>query len=159
MEEKDGATFYIINSYPEVEMVPRREGERKGSSSSMKRHASMDDLDSISSERLRTGEEGRGGGGGESDDEVLDYKTRRMRTKTSLTSSYSTNIISPTSAEKTSISRPMVTPASVPGELHHKTRQQVSGSHSSHNKSPKFFRKKVGVVRGCYSNSNVQCMH
>ena len=157
MEEKDGATFYIINSYPEVEMVPRGEGERKGSSSSMKRHASMDDLDSISSERLRTVEEGRGGGG-ESDDEVLDYKTRRMRTKTSLTSSYSTNIISPTSAEKTSIARPMVTPASVPGELHHKTRQQVSGSHSSH-KSPKFFRKKVGVVRGCYSNSNVQCMH
>lgn len=128
--------FWVDNSDSELELIKVKEEEdgsgreRRESDSSLKKHASMDDLDTIPN--LTQMEKGGGERGTN-----LDYNFRRMRSITSLSSSaLQTTLVQ--SADHTHIP----TPASVPNELHQKGQRTVQGSHA-HSRSPRLFRKKV----------------
>lgn len=140
-EVENEANFFLVNSFSELEMTPtgRPPPDRKSSGSSIKRTASLDDLDERRSvEPL----------------EVLDYKQRRMRQGSSITSSTANTIGGGVET------RPLPVPASVPKKLSHTSPHHISApSVSSHSvsspkaKSNRFHGKKVGGAYRCHGNA------
>ena len=128
-EAETEANFFLVNSFSELEMTPTAT-DRKDSSSSMKRTASLDHLDERRPDSY----------------EVLDYKQRRLRKGSSITSS-AANAVGGGGEP-----RPLPAPASVPKNMSQKSPHHVSApAVSSHSvsgpqtKSNKFHVKKVSM--------------
>ncbi|XP_019858595.1 PREDICTED: uncharacterized protein LOC109586818 [Amphimedon queenslandica] len=127
-EVEDEANFFLVNSFSELEMTPTAHPDRKGSGSSIKRTASLDDLD----ERRPVDSY-----------EVLDYKQRRMRQGGSIASSTANTIGGGVET------RPLPVPASVPKNMSHRSPHHISAPtvtsqsiSSPQTKSNKFHGKK-----------------
>uniref|UniRef100_A0A1X7SQY5 Uncharacterized protein n=1 Tax=Amphimedon queenslandica TaxID=400682 RepID=A0A1X7SQY5_AMPQE len=127
-EVEDEANFFLVNSFSELEMTPTAPPDRKGSGSSIKRTASLDDLD----ERRPVDSY-----------EVLDYKQRRMRQGGSIASSTANTIGGGVEI------RPLPVPASVPKNMSHRSPHHISAPtvtsqsiSSPQTKSNKFHGKK-----------------